>query len=196
MILALMLIRKYLWIIPVSALVIFSMFSSKDLNQRLLATLNTIKLPNQPAPSTLTTPTPTTPLPTLAPPIAGSTTPHLTPVPTIVRHGVPGHYPPVDVDAGVARSGEIRFNVEWPRAITAFSKNPLLGTGPGSITLATDNDYLRSLGESGLLGFITFAFILLLVSYPYYPPRFLKKKLTLLGQNRPNSFCCCYHHVG
>src|SRR3989304_7021291 len=40
------------------------------------------------------------------------------------------------------RSSSIRLNVEWPRAIRAFTKNPLLGTGYSSITLATDNDYL------------------------------------------------------
>ncbi len=57
------------------------------------------------------------------------------------------------------RSTSIRLNVEWPRALRAFSKNPLLGTGYSSITLATDNDYLRLLGEIGILGF--FAFILI-----------------------------------
>src|SRR3989339_415556 len=46
-----------------------------------------------------------------------------------------------------------RLQVEWPRAIKAFLKNPLIGSGTGSITEATDNDYLRSLGETGLLGF-------------------------------------------
>jgi len=60
------------------------------------------------------------------------------------------------------RSTSIRFNVEWPRAIRAFSKNPLLGTGYSSITLATDNDYLRALGETGILGL--FSFILIFVS--------------------------------
>jgi len=57
------------------------------------------------------------------------------------------------------RSTNIRINIEWPRAIRSFIKNPLLGTGYSSITLATDNDYLRSLGEVGLLGFITFSLI-------------------------------------
>lgn len=52
------------------------------------------------------------------------------------------------------RSTSIRLNVEWPRAIRAFLKNPLLGTGYSSITLATDNDYLRALGETGILGFV------------------------------------------
>lgn len=46
-----------------------------------------------------------------------------------------------------------RLQVEWPRAIKAFLKNPLTGTGVSSITEATDNDYLRALGETGLLGF-------------------------------------------
>lgn len=54
------------------------------------------------------------------------------------------------------RSTSIRLNVEWPRALRAFSKNPLLGTGYSSITLATDNDYLRLLGEVGILGFLGF----------------------------------------
>jgi len=58
------------------------------------------------------------------------------------------------------RSSSIRFVVEWPRAIRAFLKNPLLGTGFSSITLATDNDYLRALGETGILGFSSFMLIL------------------------------------
>lgn len=58
------------------------------------------------------------------------------------------------------RSTSIRLNVEWPRAIRAFLKNPLLGTGYSSITLATDNDYLRLLGEVGILGFASFILIL------------------------------------
>ncbi len=53
-----------------------------------------------------------------------------------------------------------RLQVEWPRAIGAFLKNPLLGTGPSSITEATDNDYLRALGEVGLLGFAAFFYII------------------------------------
>ncbi|KKQ25264.1 MAG: hypothetical protein US62_C0002G0009 [Candidatus Woesebacteria bacterium GW2011_GWA1_37_8] len=65
------------------------------------------------------------------------------------------------------RSTNIRINVEWPRAIRAFLKNPLLGTGYSSITLATDNDYLRALGETGLLGFITMAYIFLLLALNY-----------------------------
>lgn len=57
------------------------------------------------------------------------------------------------------RSTSIRLNIEWPRAIRAFLKNPLLGTGYGSTTLATDNDYLRILGETGILGAISYFFV-------------------------------------
>jgi len=60
------------------------------------------------------------------------------------------------------RSTSIRFDVEWPRALRSFYKNPLLGTGYSSLDLATDNDYLRTLGETGLLGLL--AFLSLLVS--------------------------------
>lgn len=62
------------------------------------------------------------------------------------------------------RSTSIRFDVEWPRAWRAFLKNPLLGTGYSSISLATDNDYLRSLGESGFLGFLSFIAILIYIA--------------------------------
>jgi len=53
-----------------------------------------------------------------------------------------------------------RLQIEWPRAVNAFKKNFLLGTGPSSITEATDNDYLRWLGEFGLLGTSLFLFII------------------------------------
>jgi len=69
---------------------------------------------------------------------------------------------PVDTtQLGVYRSFQIRLNIEWPRAIRAFIKNPLLGTGYSSIDIATDNDFLRSIGEVGILG--TFALILIFV---------------------------------
>mgnify|MGYP001572883476 FL=1 len=60
------------------------------------------------------------------------------------------------------RSTSIRFDVEWPRALRSLYKNPFLGTGYSSISLATDNEYLRALGETGLLGF--FAFISILIA--------------------------------
>ncbi len=58
-------------------------------------------------------------------------------------------------------STSIRFDVEWPRAMRSFYKNPFLGTGYSSISLATDNDYLRALGETGLLGLLSFLSLLL-----------------------------------
>lgn len=150
--LVLFLLRKYFWIIPISLLVIFSFFSSKDLNQRLLATIPNIRFPTRPT-SILPSPVPQPTLPRQSPAPGGTAA---GPIPTVIRHGPLEETLPLDIDAGVARSGEIRFNVEWPRAITAWRKNPFTGTGLGSITLATDNDYLRLLGESGLLGFVSF----------------------------------------
>lgn len=79
---------------------------------------------------------------------------------TIATDITPGE--PVDTtQLGVYRSFEIRLNIEWPRAIASFVKNPLLGTGYSSIDIATDNDFLRSLGEVGLLG--TLASVLILI---------------------------------
>lgn len=62
---------------------------------------------------------------------------------------------------GEDRSFSIRIHVEWPRAIRAFLKNPLFGTGYSSLGLAADNDYLRLLGEVGLVGALAF-FVLIL----------------------------------
>ena len=160
--LSLILLRKYLWIVPISLLVIFSMFSSKDLNQRLLATIPALKNQFISTSNNTNNPTPTlTPILTTVVSTKPTSTKSTTPTPTIVRHQETENYPQVDTDVGVARSGEIRFNVEWPRAINAFKKNPITGTGLGSITLATDNDYLRNLGESGVLGFITFSTVII-----------------------------------
>ena len=55
-----------------------------------------------------------------------------------------------------------RFQGEWPRTLLAFKRNIILGSGYGSVSLAVDNNYLRILGESGLLGFISFASIFLI----------------------------------
>ncbi|MBI2309950.1 O-antigen ligase family protein [Candidatus Collierbacteria bacterium] len=63
-------------------------------------------------------------------------------------------------------SSAIRFDALWPRAIAGFKKNPLLGSGYSTLVKvqvtdfteaeSTDNDYLRALGETGLLGFFLF----------------------------------------
>lgn len=67
-------------------------------------------------------------------------------------------------------SSAIRFDALWPRAIKAFKNNPLLGSGYSTLTKtqltqfteaeSTDNDFLRALGETGILGFISFFGIL------------------------------------
>ena len=67
----------------------------------------------------------------------------------------------------------IRLDALWPQAIKGWQKNPLLGSGystlvktnVGEFTYAesTDNDYLRMLGETGLLGTIAFLSIIYLV---------------------------------
>ena len=148
--------KKFLWIIPSSLIIIYSMTTSTELSQRLIATIKTIN-PNisQLVPTKKPLPT-TTPILQSPTPVPKQTTPKPSPKPTIFRNQETPTYPQVDIDAGVSRSGEIRFNVEWPRAITAFEKNILIGTGLGSLGLATDNDFLRLLGESGILAFITF----------------------------------------
>lgn len=49
-----------------------------------------------------------------------------------------------------------RYQGEWPHAIDAFKRNIFFGSGYSSISLAVDNNYLRILGEVGLLGFASF----------------------------------------
>ncbi len=67
----------------------------------------------------------------------------------------------------------IRLDYTWPKAIEGFTKNPLLGSGYSTLTKkniddftdaeSTDNDFLRALGETGLLGFLSFYGIVALV---------------------------------
>lgn len=52
-----------------------------------------------------------------------------------------------------------RFQAEWPRDWQAFLSSPIFGVGYSSLTLASDNDYLRALGETGLIGALSFFFI-------------------------------------
>ncbi len=59
------------------------------------------------------------------------------------------------------RSFNIRLQAEWPKALRAFFKNPLVGSGYSSIGLAADNEYLRILAETGALGLLAFALIAL-----------------------------------
>ncbi|MDO8639148.1 MAG: O-antigen ligase family protein [Candidatus Daviesbacteria bacterium] len=86
---------------------------------------------------------------------------------------VPGE-PINSTELGVYRSFGIRFDVEWPRAINAFLKNPFLGTGYSSIAIATDNDILRSLGEVGILGTLALGLIFFIL---------MKKMLVFIPKN-------------
>ena len=49
-----------------------------------------------------------------------------------------------------------RFQGQWPRALEALQRNFLLGSGYSSVNLATDNNYLRILGETGVAGLLAF----------------------------------------
>jgi hypothetical protein len=69
----------------------------------------------------------------------------------------------------------IRLDYTWPHAIAGFTKNPLLGSGYSTLQKdnvevfteaeSTDNDFLRALGETGLLGFLTFYAIVAVVCF-------------------------------
>lgn len=85
---------------------------------------------------------------------------------------------PSEIPVFEDRSTSIRLNVEWPRAIRAFSKNPILGTGYSSIGLATDNDYLRVLGETGILGFTSFLLVFVRIGEALI--KFIKSKASRL----------------
>lgn len=56
-----------------------------------------------------------------------------------------------------------RFQGEWPHALEAFGRNIFFGSGYGSVSLAVDNNYLRMLGEIGLLGTAAFFGIFLAI---------------------------------
>lgn len=64
-----------------------------------------------------------------------------------------------------------RFQGEWPRAMEAFKRNPILGSGFSTTSLATDNDYLRMIGESGILGIITFLGVFFTIAVFIYRAR-------------------------
>lgn len=61
-----------------------------------------------------------------------------------------------------------RVQAEWPRAIDALNRNLLFGSGYSTITLATDGNYFRILGETGYLGLLTFLSIFLLFGIAVY----------------------------
>ncbi len=58
-----------------------------------------------------------------------------------------------------------RMQGQWPRAMEAFKRNMLLGSGFSSLSNAVDGDYHRMLGETGILGTVAF---LGLLAYAFY----------------------------
>jgi hypothetical protein len=72
-------------------------------------------------------------------------------------------------------SSAIRLDALWPMAVKGFLKNPILGSGYSTLNKekfehfsfaeSTDNDYLRALGETGLLGFLSFFSIFAMFIY-------------------------------
>jgi len=176
--LTLLLLKKFRWLPMILGLSLVFGFCSKELRVRLASSFEFISPVAQRCEQEIAgflsrrqptlSPTPK-PKPT---PILAST-PTSTPAPkTTVKKQVAAPpkrkiikevrtWPtPEEVGAAADRSSQIRFQVEWPRAIKAFLKNPLLGTGYSSLGLATDNDYLRTLGETGILGFLAFGLII------------------------------------
>jgi O-antigen ligase len=57
-------------------------------------------------------------------------------------------------------------------------KNPLIGTGYSSIGLATDNDFLRMVGETGILGLFAFLLVLFRIGKVFTSAFPLIKKLS------------------
>lgn len=155
-------LRKYWWVGPVLALSLGMMLLSGDITQRYALTFN-IDLSALSSRLRKPQPTPTAipaPVEEVKKPIQPEVKKKPTPTPTLVIKEIEEEWVPT-AELAVQYSSGIRFDVEWPRSIRAFKKNPLLGTGYSSVTLATDNDYLRSLAETGAMGFLTFFLIFL-----------------------------------
>jgi hypothetical protein len=173
----LLFLRKGWFIPPVVALSILAMFFSGDLGERFIVmvepamrNLREIRIFKVEAPREKIALKPTTtPTPSIKPVVikepVGEVEQEIVPTSktaTSPAEATPAAWPaPEKAAVAAQRSTDIRFKMEWPRAMRAFLKNPILGTGYSSVTLATDNDYLRALAETGLLGFFAFAFIFL-----------------------------------
>ena len=79
----------------------------------------------------------------------------------------------------------IRLDTLWPQALKGFYKNPVLGTGYATLTKSqvdefteadsTDNNFLRTLGEIGLLGFTAFYGTIVLAIIQAYKITFSRK---------------------
>ena len=83
----------------------------------------------------------------------------------------------------------IRLDTLWPNAIRGFLNMPLFGNGYATLTAigssgeftfaeSTDNNLLRTIGETGLLGFLTFYGLILVITLEI--ARKLKKQAPLI----------------
>lgn len=79
-----------------------------------------------------------------------------------------------------------RFQGEWPNAINAFKRNILFGSGYSSVSLAVDNNYLRIFGEVGILGFVSFFAIFIMIGI------YIKKILPEINSPLLKSFVLGY----
>ncbi|MFH1561641.1 MAG: O-antigen ligase family protein [Patescibacteria group bacterium] len=165
----LLLSRKIRWLVPILGLSLLFGLQSNELNVRLASSLEMFPAVTQKISQTIARYRPT-PIPTLVPTVQptpspevekkpGKTTPIPTAVPKIVKE-IRTWPTPEEAQVAAIRSSNIRFQVEWPRAIRAFARNPVLGSGFSSIGLATDNDYLRILAETGIFGLASFLLII------------------------------------
>ncbi|MEK7502230.1 MAG: hypothetical protein AAB609_01770 [Patescibacteria group bacterium] len=75
-----------------------------------------------------------------------------------------------------------RFQGEWPHALEAFKKNVAIGSGYGSVSLAVDNNFLRMLGEVGLLGTLSFLSLFLILGI------YIKKTISVIDSKITRSF--------
>jgi hypothetical protein len=85
---------------------------------------------------------------------------------------VPREYSETAQKRGLSEA--IRLDTLWPQAVRGFLANPVFGSGYATLNKSeihhfteaesTDNNFLRTLGETGLFGFITFYGTILLVA--------------------------------
>lgn len=84
----------------------------------------------------------------------------------------------------------IRLDTLWPQALLGFARNPLTGSGYGVLSSldshafseadSTDNNFLRTLGETGIIGFITFYGVIFFILY--------RAKLQITSTDKLGSF--------
>ena len=118
--------------------------------------------------------------PTIKPPDVDVDVPDKKKVATISATGeliyieieVPREYSETAQKRGLSEA--IRLDTLWPQAVRGFLANPLFGSGYATLNKSekyhfteaesTDNNFLRTLGETGLIGFITFYGTIVLAS--------------------------------